>query len=78
MEEEIRKNNIWFGLVERSAVIKKFLRYANEGLTPQTLWLADDEYKRCCEEAPLVYSSRNANAKPEELIVDGSYCIKTR
>lgn len=43
MKTEISKNNIWFGR-EGNGVprIKKFLSEANRGLTPHTLWLADE------------------------------------
>lgn len=43
MEEEIAKNNIWFGSGGNGVPrIKKFLQSADGGLTPQTLWLADE------------------------------------
>lgn len=41
MEEEIRLNNIWFGKTGNNAPrVKKFLKNAKMGLTPQTLWLS--------------------------------------
>ncbi len=43
MEEEISKNNIWFGKDGNGAPrIKKFLKDVNAGLTPHTLWVADE------------------------------------
>lgn len=43
MREEIGNNNIWFGKDGNGAPrIKKFLAEAKAGLTPETLWLADD------------------------------------
>lgn len=43
MEQEIKNNNIWFG-VDGSAVprIKKFLVDAKPGVTPETIWLGKD------------------------------------
>ncbi|MCG2612796.1 site-specific DNA-methyltransferase [Terrimonas sp. NA20] len=43
MGKEIESNNIWFGK-DGSGVprIKKFLNGAKKGLTPQTLWMAED------------------------------------
>ena len=42
LQEEIEKNNIWFGLNGNGVPrIKKFLSEAKSGLTPETLWLAD-------------------------------------
>jgi adenine-specific DNA-methyltransferase len=41
--EEISKNNIWFGKDGNGVPrIKKFLSEAKTGLTPETLWLAED------------------------------------
>ena len=43
MLEEIAKNNVWFGKDGSSAPrIKKFLTDRKTGLTPETLWCADD------------------------------------
>lgn len=43
MDKEIKSDNIWFGKngdgVPR---IKKFLKEAKQGITPETLWLSDD------------------------------------
>ncbi len=43
MLEEIAKNNVWFGK-DGNAVprLKRFLKDRKTGLTPETLWLADD------------------------------------
>lgn len=43
MNEEIRRNNIWFGK-DGNAVprIKKFLAERTDGLTPETLWRAEE------------------------------------
>ena len=43
MQEEIRRNNIWFGKNGRAVPrIKKFLNGASVGLTPETLWTANE------------------------------------
>ena len=43
MEEEIAKNNIWFGRDGNGVPrIKHFLTQANLGLTPHTLWTAEE------------------------------------
>ncbi len=43
MRQEIENNNIWFGKDGNGAPrIKKFLDDVEVGLTPETLWLADD------------------------------------
>jgi adenine-specific DNA-methyltransferase len=43
LQEEIAKNNIWFGQNGEGAPrLKKFLKDAKSGLTPHTLWLADE------------------------------------
>lgn len=43
MEEEVLKGNIWFGKDGNSAPrYKKFLTDVSEGLTPQTLWTAEE------------------------------------
>jgi len=43
MQEEIAKGNIWFGKNGNGAPrIKKFLSEASAGLTPETLWFAED------------------------------------
>jgi adenine-specific DNA-methyltransferase len=42
MKEEIKGNNIWFGQSGNGAPrIKKFLNGAKQGLTPETLWTAE-------------------------------------
>jgi len=42
MLNEIAENNIWFGLDGNSVPrVKKFLSNSKQGLTPNTLWLAD-------------------------------------
>jgi adenine-specific DNA-methyltransferase len=43
MNEEIQKNNIWFGSDGNGVPrIKKYLSGVKAGLTPETLWLAND------------------------------------
>jgi adenine-specific DNA-methyltransferase len=43
MEQEIAKNNIWFGRDGTGVPrIKHFLAHANLGLTPHTLWAAEE------------------------------------
>jgi adenine-specific DNA-methyltransferase len=42
MRREVEANNIWFGRDGRGVPrVKKFLRASNRGLTPETLWTAD-------------------------------------
>lgn len=76
MQEEIAKNNIWFGKYGRSAPrIKKFLRDAqadDAGLTPETLWKADAVGTNDSAKKHLLQIfdgvSRFDTPKPEELI----------
>lgn len=43
MKEEVEKNNIWFGVDGKSVPrIKKFLTERSGGVTPETLWKADE------------------------------------
>lgn len=43
MQEEIEKNNIWFGSNGNGVPrIKKFLKASSDAITPETLWLAED------------------------------------
>lgn len=43
MKREIASGNIWFGKSGRNSPrVKKFLRDAKLGLTPETIWLADE------------------------------------
>lgn len=43
MDEEIKQNNIWFGKNGNAVPrIKKFLSETSVGLTPETLWLANE------------------------------------
>ncbi len=43
MKREIAEGNIWFGRDGKNAPrVKKFLRDAKIGLTPETIWLADE------------------------------------
>ncbi len=43
MKREIAEGNIWFGKEGRNTPrVKKFLRDAKIGLTPETIWLADE------------------------------------
>jgi adenine-specific DNA-methyltransferase len=43
MNEEVQKNNIWFGKDGNGVPrIKKFLSEVKTGLTPETLWFAED------------------------------------
>jgi adenine-specific DNA-methyltransferase len=73
MEEEIRKNNIWFGSSGNGVPrIKKFLQDADEGLTPQTLWLADEvstnDAAKKHQVGLLLEGELFDTPKPEELI----------
>ena len=43
MSQEIADNNIWFGPRGKGVPrIKRFLSQARNGLTPETLWTAED------------------------------------
>jgi adenine-specific DNA-methyltransferase len=43
MREEVAKGNIWFGKNGNGVPrVKKFLNHGSAGLTPETLWLADE------------------------------------
>ena len=43
MAEEIEENNVWFGASGTGVPrLKVFLRGADPGLTPDTIWMADD------------------------------------
>jgi adenine-specific DNA-methyltransferase len=74
MEAEIRANNIWFGRGGTSMPrIKKFLRDNSEaGLTPETLWFADDVGTNDDAKRHVTDLSHNVEAfetpKPEALI----------
>lgn len=70
---EVRKNNIWFGETGGGVPrIKKFLREAKTGLTPDTLWFSaetgtnDKAKKDLIKLLPL--ADVFATPKPEELI----------
>lgn len=76
MQEEIAKGSIWFGKDGKSAPrIKKFLRDAqadDQGLTPETLWKADDVGTNDSAKKHLLQvfdgEARFDTPKPEELI----------
>lgn len=74
MEEEIAKGNVWFGADGDNAPrIKKFLRdNEDKGLTPETIWPADevgtnDDAKKALIEL-LTHAAVFDNPKPEALI----------
>lgn len=76
MAEEVAKGNIWFGKDGRSAPrIKKLLRdaqAADQGLTPETLWRADEVGTNDSAKKHLLQlfhgEPRFDTPKPEELI----------
>ncbi|MBI4952502.1 MAG: site-specific DNA-methyltransferase [Myxococcales bacterium] len=76
MAEEVAKGNIWFGKDGKSAPrIKKFLRdaqAADQGLTPETLWRADEVGTNDSAKKHLLQlfdgDPRFDTPKPEELI----------
>jgi adenine-specific DNA-methyltransferase len=76
MRSEIAKNNIWFGKDGKSAPrIKKFLRDSqadDQGLTPETLWKADEVGTNDSAKKHLLQvfdgEGRFDTPKPEELI----------
>lgn len=74
MLREIAENNIWFGLEgQNTPRIKKFLKYANIGLTPETLWVGDNYGTTDSAKKHLLYlfpEMENVfdTPKPEELI----------
>jgi len=76
VDEEIAKGNIWFGKDGKSVPrIKKFLRdaqTADQGLTPETLWRADEVGTNDSAKKHLLSvfdgEARFDTPKPEELI----------
>lgn len=73
MREEIAKNNIWFGKDGNGAPrIKKFLSEVKMGLTPETLWLADEVGTNDFAKKALIQMFPEAavfeTPKPESLI----------
>lgn len=73
MREEIAANNIWFGKNGNGVPrIKKFLSEAKTGLTPETLWFADDVGTNDFAKKHLIELFRDADLfdtpKPESLI----------
>lgn len=73
MKEEVAKNNIWFGKDGNGVPrIKKFLSEAKAGLTPETLWFAEDVGTNDFAKKHLVELFRDADLfdtpKPESLV----------
>ncbi len=74
MEAEIAAGNVWFGLNGDNAPrIKKFLSESEDkGLTPETLWLAEDVGTNDSAKKAIIQllldSSVFDNPKPEELL----------
>lgn len=73
ISQEIAANNIWFGKDGNGVPrIKKFLSEAKAGLTPETLWLAEDVGTNDFAKKHLIELFRDANLfdtpKPETLI----------
>jgi len=73
MQEEIAKNNIWFGKNGNGAPrIKKFLSEVKSGLTPETLWFADEVGTNDFAKKALIQMFPEAavfeTPKPESLI----------
>jgi adenine-specific DNA-methyltransferase len=73
MQEEIRKNNVWFGNGANGVPrLKVFLRNAREGLTPHTLWTASEVGTSRSAKKHLLHIFPNETVfdtpKPEELI----------
>jgi adenine-specific DNA-methyltransferase len=73
MAEEIGKNNIWFGKDGKGVPrVKKFLSEAKSGLTPETLWFADDVGTNDFAKKHLVELFRDSELfdtpKPESLV----------
>lgn len=74
MRREIANGNIWFGKNGNNAPrVKKFLRNAKIGLTPETIWLADEVGTTDSAKKQLITlfpNQRNIfeTPKPEELL----------
>ena len=73
MRQEIVANNIWFGRNGNGVPrIKKFLSEAKSGLTPETLWFAEEVGTNDFAKKHLIELFRNASLfdtpKPEPLI----------
>jgi adenine-specific DNA-methyltransferase len=73
MQEEIRLNNIWFGRGGNGAPrLKKFLGDRREGVTPATLWAANDVGTTASAKKHLIELFRDSSIfdtpKPEQLI----------
>lgn len=73
LEEEISKNNIWFGRNGNGVPrIKKFLNEAKSGLTPETLWFAQEvsTNDRAKKNLIKMFDEQEVfeTPKPEELI----------
>lgn len=73
ISQEITANNIWFGKDGNGVPrIKKFLSEAKVGLTPETLWFAEDVGTNDFAKKHLIALFRNADLfdtpKPETLI----------
>ncbi|MGD9569444.1 MAG: site-specific DNA-methyltransferase [Sedimentibacter sp.] len=73
MESEIENNNIWFGLDGNGVPrIKKFLKDARLGITPETLWLAEEVGTNKSAKKHLISMKLSEKLfetpKPEELI----------
>jgi adenine-specific DNA-methyltransferase len=73
MREEIRKNNIWFGYDGRKVPrLKRFLSESSQGLTPETLWSAEDAGTTSSAKKHLLRmfprSRQFDTPKPEELL----------
>jgi len=73
MESEIANNNIWFGLDGNGVPrIKKFLKDAKSGITPETLWLAEEVGTNKSAKKHLISMNLSEKLfdtpKPEELV----------
>lgn len=74
MKREIAEGNIWFGRDGRNTPrVKKFLRDAKIGLTPETIWLADEVGTSDSAKKQLItlfpdHDNLFETPKPEELL----------
>lgn len=73
MQQEIQNNNIWFGKDGNGVPrVKKFLTDRKEGITPQTLWLADEVGTTKCAKKEILKLFKQEKVfdtpKPEKLI----------
>jgi adenine-specific DNA-methyltransferase len=73
MQDEIKNNNVWFGKTGNSVPrLKRFLRDRKEGITPETLWRAEEVGTTSIAKKQLLALFKKTTLfdtpKPEQLI----------